>query len=176
MEKESIISYIQSDLARIVDKNPSIIDFLQWYFIPKGYTFPYIVWLRIVQILKRKKYGKIYACIPYLIFRHYEYKYGIHTNTNICIGKGLKIYHGDGVYLNCKSIGKNFTVYQAVTFGSNKGDNNIPTVQDNVTVYPGAIICGNIVLQKGCIVGANSFVNKDVAQGCTVAGNPARVL
>lgn len=176
MKENTLFSYIRTDLYRIIYRNPSIIDFIQWYLLPKGSTFPYMVWFRIVHILKKRRYGKVWASIPYVILRHYEYKYGIHANTNIDVGKGLKIYHGDGVYLNCKSIGKNVTVYQSVIFGSNKGDNNIPTIQDNVTVYPGSVICGNIILQKGCTVGANSFVNKDVAEGCTVAGNPARIL
>lgn len=176
MEKDSIRSYLEADLSMIINKSPNLIDFLKWYFMPQGNTFPYIVWFRIVQVLKRKKMGKVWACIPYIILRHYEYKYGIHANTNIEVGKGLKIYHGDGVYLNCKSIGERFTVYQAVTLGSNKGDDKIPTVQDNVTLYPGSVICGDIILHNGCTVGANSFVNKDVAEGCTVAGNPAREL
>jgi len=98
--------------------------------------------------VKRKKLLKYsIGSIIYIIFRHYEYKYGIHVNTNIDIGKVLKIVHGDGVYLNCKSIGENFTVYQNVTLGTDRSG-GIPKVDDKVTLYTGVVICGNICLKR----------------------------
>ncbi|MDD7011578.1 MAG: hypothetical protein PUI38_01815 [Candidatus Treponema excrementipullorum] len=67
------------------------------------------------------------------------------------------IKHGDGVYLNCKKIGKNFTVLQGVTLGT--GKDGIPTVENNITVYMHAVVVGDVILHSGCSVGANSFVN-----------------
>ena len=112
----------------------------------------------------------------YLRLRHYEYKYGIHANTNIHIGKGLHIVHGGTVYLNCKSIGENVTVYQGVTFGSNNGSENIPIIEDNVTVYTGAVVSGKVVLHNGCTIGANAFVNRDVEANTVVGGIPAKEI
>lgn len=170
----SLWTYIQSDLARI-SENTDLFSFLKWYLFPKGSTFPYQVWFRIMHSVKNNyviKYTIGLVC--YMIFRHYEYKYGIHANSNIHVGKGLKIVHGDGVYLNCKEIGENFTVYQNVTLGS--GDNGIPTVGNNVSIYPGSVIAGGIVLHDYCIVGANSFVSKSVAPKILVAGCPAKKI
>lgn len=174
MKKFCLRDYLREDLKRITLHDPSIRDYLRWYFFPQGNTFPYIVWFRIVQKLKRDS-AKIFVVLPYLILRHYEFKYGIHANTNIDVGEGLLIYHGDGVYLNCRSIGRNLTVYQSVTFGSD-ANKKIPIVKDNVTVYTGAVLCGDIIIDNDSTVGANAFVNKDVAAGTKVAGVPAHII
>jgi len=110
-----------------------------------------------------------------LVFRHYEYKYGIHINTNIPIGKGLLIVHGDGIYLNCSSIGENVTVYQNVTLGSNRGKDGIPKIEDNVTICVGAVCVGDIVLGEGCTIGANAFVNISVDAGRLAVGVPVSI-
>ena len=138
--------------------------------------FRYVFWLRIVSKLKKKKISKyILAPIPWKILKHYEYKLGVHIDTNISIGGGVYVVHGDGVYLNVNSIGKNFTVYQGVTLGAD-AVNGKPTVKDNVIVYAGAKVFGNIVLNDNCIVGANAVVTHNVRQDEVVAGVPARSI
>lgn len=82
------------------------------------------------------------------------------------------IVHGDGVYVNCDRIGDSFTIYQNVTVGVDAGGK--PSIGDNVTIYPGAVVVGKIMLNNNCIVGANSFLNKTVSEGTTVAGVPAK--
>lgn len=168
----STLQLIKSDLERI--GRQSFLGFLKAYFHPCGSTFPYVVWLRIVHHLKKKSITK-YTLGPlaYLILRHFEFKYGIQTNTDIEIGMGLKIVHGGAVFLNCKQIGNNATVYQSVTFGSNHGSENIPTLEDNVTVFPGAVVVGNITLGHGCTVGALSYVSENVPPESVVVGAPA---
>ena len=148
--------------------------------MPKGDAFPFQLWFRLLQDCKKTKWKKFsIGIIIYFIERHYEYKYGIHINSNMYVGEGLKIVHGDGIFLNCKSIGNNFTCYPNVMLGAS-GDisdrDGIPTVEDDVTVYTGAVITGNVVLHKGCVVGANSYVNKDVPENVIVAGLPAKII
>ena len=170
----TIKEYIKSDLERF--EPASIKSFLRWYFFPGSCVFAYQVWLRIVHGLKKRKIIKyLLGGISWLFLRHYEYKYGIHTDTNIHIGKGLQIAHGDGVYLNCSYIGDNVTIYQGVTIGS-KNKHDIPRIENNVTIYAGAICVGTIVLKDGCTVGANSFVQHDVETNTTVAGVPAKTI
>ncbi len=167
-------SYIRSDLARL--DVPSKKAFMSWYFFRQS-TFPWHVWLRIVQCARKKKFVW-FVCGPLFIsiFHHMEYKYGIHGNPSINIGYGFNVAHGDGVYLNCKSIGNNVTVFQNVTIGNGGGIPGIPVVEDNVTVYAGAVVVGGITLHEGCSVGANAFVNKDVTARKIVAGIPAKVI
>ena len=162
--------YLKADLARITE--PTFGNFLKQYWFPRGGTYRYIVWFRIMQCLKLKK-SKILSLPVYLIYRHYEYKYGIHMNTNIPVGKGIKIVHGDGVYVNCSSIGENVTIYQNVTLGGSSGKEGIAKIEDFVTIYVGAVCVGDIVLESGCSIGANAFVNQSVGKGKLAVGVPA---
>lgn len=165
-------SYIKADLKRLGEG--SLLDLFKQIFFPRGNTFPYILWLRIANASKSNRLSKYtLGGISYFLLRHYEFKYGIHANTNIDIGKGLRIVHGDGVFLNCKRIGENVTIYQGVTLGANHGD-AVPIIEDDVTIYPGAVVVGEIILHKGCTVGANSYVAHDVDENTVVAGAPAK--
>ncbi|MBR3943100.1 MAG: hypothetical protein IKJ55_07050 [Clostridia bacterium] len=173
MKEKGFIDYIKSDLSRLC--KPTFSGFVKQYFVPRGGVFPYIFWLRVVHFSRKHKLTKYTIAIPaYFIMRHFEFKYGIHANPNIQIGKGLHIVHGGAVYLNCKSIGENFTVYQSVTLGSK--NSAIPTILDDVTVYTGAVVSGNVILNNGCVVGANSYVDKSVDAYSVVAGLPAKEI
>ena len=43
-------------------------------------------------------------------------------------------------------------------------------------IAAGAIIAQGITIGNGAVIGANSFVNKDVPPYATVVGTPARIL
>lgn len=170
---KGLFQVIRSDLAKL--NQPSFFNGVKYYIFPKGTVFRFDVWFRIVQWSRLKKIRKYtLGFIAYYIMRHYEYKYGIHVNPNIYVGKGLHIMHGDGVHLNCKYIGDNFTVFQGVTLGAKHGE--IPTVLDDVTVYTNSVVCGGITLNNGVVVGAQSYVDKDVDENQYIAGVPAHVI
>lgn len=180
METYSLGRLIKSDLARLTDKK-GLLAFLKWYFFPRGSTFPHDVWFRVLQRCKRSGFLKYtLGLFAYIMERHLSFKYDIHANSNIPVGPGLQIVHGSGVYLNCASVGSNVTVYQSVTFGTGRKNTetglDIPTVENDVTVYPGAVIAGGITLHSGCVVAANSFVNCDVPPNSLVAGAPGRIV
>lgn len=166
-----VLAVIKSDLERLCE--PSFINGLKIYLFPRGTVFRFDVWFRILQWARISSMRRIIiAPFAYLKMRHYEYKYGIHANANIYVGKGLHIKHGDGVHLNCAYIGDNFTVFQGVTLGARHGE--LPIVLDNVTVYTNSVVCGGITLHNDAIVGAQSYVDKDVADGCCVFGVSSR--
>ncbi len=177
--KISTIEYIKSDFEKCAG-GVTIAAFLKTMVIPQGNALPYQVWFRLLQSCKKSRLKKYtLGLIVYLIERHYEYKYGIHANANMPVGKGLNIVHGDGVFLNCQSIGDNFTCYPGIMLGAAGADSTragIPIVEDNVTVYTGAVVTGNIILHSGCVVAANAYVNKDVPPRTVVGGLPARII
>lgn len=138
--------------------------------------FRVVFWYRIVCHLKKKAFFKYsLGPIALLIFRYYEVKHGVYLNTNTHIGGGLYIEHGGCVYINANHIGKNFTVFHEVTLGVST-HNKKPYVEDDVTVYMGAKIFGDVRLGAGCVVGVNSVVTKDVQSNHVVAGVPAKVI
>ena len=165
-----LVDVISSDLARL-EKNVTLKSFFKQYFFPRGGVFRYTVRLRLYMHCKTNRISYAFLLLTYLFLRHYEYKYGIHVNTNAEIGEGLHIVHGDGVHLTVNKIGKNVTVYQGITCGAHR--NGYPIIEDNVTIHPNSVVVGPIVLHKGCVIGANSYVDKDVEENAVMVGAPA---
>lgn len=81
------------------------------------------------------------------------------------IDEGLYIHLGFSTVIGAKSIGKNCMIYQQVTIGSFHG---MPTIGDNVTIFSGAIILGNITIGNNVNIGANATVITDVPDNTTV--------
>jgi serine O-acetyltransferase len=89
------------------------------------------------------------------------------------IGPGLIIFHGFSTVIGARSIGRDCTVFQQVTIGYT-GEGASPTIGDEVTVFAGALVLGDITLGDGCRVGAGAVVVDDVPAGVTVVGPKAR--
>lgn len=87
--------------------------------------------------------------------------------TGIVIGDGVK-------------VGKGSVIYQNVTLGgARSGDaalNAYPQVGENVTIFAGAVLVGNISIGDNCTIGANAVVTKDIPANATAAGVPARIV
>lgn len=167
-----LCQYVRMDLARMPGGDSSLGSFLKWYYFPRGEMWPYTFWFRILWYMRHNRWPKILTLYPYLRMRHFEFKYGIHANANIPVGAGIHIIHGDGVHLNARSIGDRLTVYQGVTIGVENGET--PSIGNDVTIYPGAVVAGGIHIGDGAVIGANSFVHRDVPAGAVVAGSPAK--
>jgi serine O-acetyltransferase len=85
------------------------------------------------------------------------------------IGPGLFIQHGFATIITARKIGRNCWINQQVTIGFTN-DTDRPTIGDNVTIYAGAKVLGNVKIGDNSIVGANAVVLKDVPENCTVVG------
>jgi len=91
------------------------------------------------------------------------------------IGPGLVILHGHGIVINnAVRIGANAVLGHNVTIGTEKG--RAPVLGDHVYVGTGAVIIGGIRVGHRARIGANAVVNKDVPDGATAVGVPARVI
>ena len=104
---------------------------------------------------------------------------GIEIHPGATIGRRFFIDHGMGVVIGETAvIGDDVTLYHGVTLGGtswNKGKRH-PTLADGVVVGAGAQILGPITIGEGAKVGSNAVVVKDVPEGATAVGNPARII
>ncbi len=87
--------------------------------------------------------------------------------------KGCIIPHPYGVTIAVNSIGSECVIYQNVTIGSNSkkwGSEGKPSIGNNVVIFSGSIISGNINIGNNVIIGANSVVTRNIPDNCIVMG------
>ena len=95
------------------------------------------------------------------------------------IGRRFFIDHGFVVIGETAEIGDDVTIYQCVTLGGTSPDNGVagkrhPTLMDGAIVGSGAQVLGPITVGRRARIGANAVVTKDVPEGATMVGIPAR--
>ena len=111
---------------------------------------------------------------------------GIEIHPGAKIGKNLFIDHGMGVVIGETSeIGKNVTIYHAVTLGgiapsvdsdSQRNEKRHPTIGDDVVIGSGAQIIGPVKVGNGSRIAANAVVVNDVPENATMVGIPAKAV
>ena len=102
-------------------------------------------------------------------------KYNVDIGINSKVGAHPRIEHYSGLVIgNGVIIGDYCTIYQGVTLGQRH--DKYPTIGNRVTIYPNAIILGEITVEDNVSVLAGSVVLNDVPSNCLVGGNPARII
>ncbi len=111
---------------------------------------------------------------------------GIEIHPAAKIGPGFFVDHGMGTVIGqTTEIGRDVTLYHDVTLGGvmpaidsqkQRDAKRHPTLGDYVVVGAGAQILGPITISRCARVGGNSVVTRDVPEGATVVGVPARQM
>ncbi len=112
--------------------------------------------------------------LPRMITERAHSLTGIDIHPGASIAEGLFIDHGTGVVIGETAvIGKRVRLYQGVTLGAKsfpldehgnpiKGIKRHPNLEDEVIVYSGATILGDITVGAGSVIGGNVWVTHSV--------------
>lgn len=93
----------------------------------------------------------------------------VDISPHAVIGHGLLIYHGSGVVIGKNSkLGARCTVCQGVTTGQ-----GAPQIGNNVKLWAGAKILGNITIGDNSEVGANAVLVESLEPNTIAVGVPA---
>lgn len=90
-----------------------------------------------------------------------------------------KLPHGlNGIIISPDAhIGKNCTIFHQVTIGNDyRKVENVPTIGDNVTIYPGAKIVGKVYVGDNCEIGANAVVTENIPSDTLVVVEQPRAI
>ena len=117
---------------------------------------------------------------------------GAHSYTGIDIhpaaqlASPLFIDHGTGIVIGETTIsGKNLKLYQGVTLGALslkcgsklKGCKRHPTIGENVIIYAGASILGDITIGNNVTIGSNVFITESIPDNVKVSfSKPSLVI
>lgn len=141
-----------------------------------------------VQRLAHQLYLKNVPLIPRIMTEWAHARTGMDLHPGATIGTHFFIDHGTGTVVGETAvIGNHVKMYHGVTLGARstsggqqlRGKRRHPTIEDRVTIYPGAtILGGKTIIGAGSTIGGNVFIMDSVAPNSLVVydGLDMRVL
>ena len=109
---------------------------------------------------------------------------GIEIHPAAKIAPGVFIDHGTGVVIGETAVlGDNIRIYQGVTLGAGnfpkdacgmiiKGQKRHPTIGNNVTIYSGASVLGDVTIGDNSVIGGNVWLTESLLPGTKVTALP----
>ena len=141
-----------------------------------------------VQRLAHELYLKNVALIPRIMSEWAHARTGMDLHPGAKIGSHFFVDHCTGTVVGeTATIGNHVKMYHGTTLGAKstaagqllRGKKRHPTIEDRVTIYPGAtILGGDTVIGAGSTIGGNVFIMDSVAPNSLVIydGLDMRVL
>ncbi|HTR43822.1 MAG TPA: serine O-acetyltransferase [Pseudomonadales bacterium] len=150
-------------------------------------SYPFIEAIA-VQRLAHELYLKNVGLIPRIMTEWAHSRSGMEIHPGATIGSHFFVDHCTGTVVGETAIiGNHVKMYHGVTLGAKstsggqalRGKKRHPTIEDKVTIYPGAtILGGETVIGAGSTIGGNVFIMDSVAPNSLVIydGLDMRVL
>jgi len=171
---------LRRDLSAVIERDPAASNRLAAIFLYPSFQ---------VMVAYRVSHGLWCIGLRFiarLIMQIARVLTGIEIHPAAKIGPGFFIDHGMGTVIGeTAEIGRDVTLYHDVTLGGvmpavdsqkQREAKRHPTLGDFVIVGAGAQILGPITVSRCARVGGNSVVTRDVPEGATVVGVPARQM
>lgn len=99
-----------------------------------------------------------------------QFKFSLGENAKI--GKGFHINHFQGIVIgDGVIIGERCNIFQGVTLGQKNGV--YPIIKNDVTLFPGCMVIGEVTIGNHAIIAPNSVVISDVPDNAVYSGIPA---
>lgn len=125
-----------------------------------------------VQRLAHELYKRQIALLPRIMTEWAHARTGLDLHAGAKIGSHFFVDHCTGTVVGETCIiGNHVKMYHGVTLGAKstgggqqlRGQKRHPTIEDRVTIYPGAtILGGDTVIGKGTTVGGNVFLTSSI--------------
>lgn len=150
-------------------------------------SYPFIEAIS-VQRLAHELYRKNIALIPRIMSEWAHARTGMDLHPGAKIGSHFFVDHCTGTVVGeTATIGNHVKMYHGVTLGAKstaagqllRGKKRHPTIEDRVTIYPGAtILGGETIIGAGSTIGGNVFIMDSVQPNSLVIydGLDMRVL
>lgn len=164
---------IREDINMVLETDPAATGKWLVFLTSSGL---HAVWIHLIAHWFYRKNLFVTARVISQISRTFT---GIEIHPGVVIGRRLFIDHGMGVVIGeTATIGDDVTIYQGVTLGGTGKEcgKRHPDIDNNVLIAAGAKVLGNIRIEEGSTVGANSVVLKNVPPYSTVVGIPGHIV
>lgn len=126
--------------------------------------------------------------VPRVMTEYAHSRTGIDIHPGARIGNQFFIDHGTGVVIGETSIiGDRVKIYQGVTLGAKsfpkdewgraiKGIKRHPNIEDDVTIYSGATILGDVRIGARSIIGGNVWLTRDIPPDTKIMVRPPQQI
>ena len=176
----SLKKELEADLAFFMESDPAVDSEQEILLAYPG--FKAISAYRIAHVL----HNLGYALAARMMTEEAHSKTGIDIHPAAQLASPLFIDHGTGIVVGETTIsGKNFKLYQGVTLGALslkcgsklKGCKRHPTIGENVVIYAGASILGDISIGNNVTIGSNVFITESIPDNVKVSfSKPSLVI
>ena len=171
---------LKDDLEFFMESDPAIDSEREVLLAYPGYKA--ISSYRIAHII----HGLGYSLVARLITEGAHSYTGIDIHPAAQLASPLFIDHGTGIVVGETTIsGKNLKMYQGVTLGALslkcgsklKGHKRHPTIGENVIIYAGASILGDVTIGNNVTIGSNVFITESIPDNVKVSfSKPSLVI